>query len=179
MNRKCLLTLPYRCSGHRDYHLPLCQLAKIQRAVRRTLTRINFGLQDNGSIFEQFSRIVVGLHLLPGNKQLVGEGARSSNEVREYVPILYLWPTCHVRDESLVQRVRSTRRPTVNSCSLYRSFPLHPVTRNTNCKFLQPAALRILPTRCALFITKHFAPKLEINSIHHIAHHGDWHSTYL
>ena len=82
--------------------------------IWRTLTRVDFGLQDYTSRFacaESHTqdrshvarfKIIVGLQLLPRNEFLLGVDAGSSDKVSEDVSILDLRPTSHVRAESLI-----------------------------------------------------------------------------
>ena len=84
----------------------------------RTFIGVYLGLQDSTLPFASAKHhtqnlsdvarfvIVVGLHLLPRNELLLCVGSGSSDEVSEYVTILDLRPTSHVRTKSIIWRVR-------------------------------------------------------------------------
>ena len=50
--------------------------------------------------------IIVGFHLFPREKLLLNVFPWFGVEVSENVAIVYLWPTCHVRSESIINTVR-------------------------------------------------------------------------
>ena len=80
----------------------------------RTFIGVYLGLQDSTLPFASAKHhtqnlsdvarfvIVVGLHLLPRNELLLCVGGGSSDEVSEYVTILDLRPTSHVRTKSII-----------------------------------------------------------------------------
>ena len=51
-------------------------------------------------------KVIVGLHLLPGNEFLLSVGGGSCDDKSKDMSVLYLRPSCHVQAGSLIQTVR-------------------------------------------------------------------------